>query len=401
MTTHMNATEKGLTDALSTPETASDTHSTVHIRQVTSAHDFDALEMPWRALFEETSNAGIFNSWDWNRLWWEHYGDAHALLILSAHVDGKLVGIAPFYVTTTQALKFKRVQTLRFIGSGGDTSPDDLGVLCAPEHDIVVADAIARHILQAHAVERLSLCDMPANSPLYCALMTRLIDHNWALPTLLHDKRRVDELPPTLDDYVASLSKNARKQRKRRMQKLQRAGQAEFLTCSTPACVEAAFSKLAALHHKRQASKGESGSFSSDAYNGFHLDLMRRALERGELRLVELKLDGETIGIEYAFLIKGVIALFQTGFDPDTQDLSPGHLMMMHMIELGIEGGATRLDTLKGDYEYKATYAKQWRHTVSVEAYRSALLSTAVRMARWCRSGARRGPDDHEAEEAA
>ncbi|MEM9601578.1 MAG: GNAT family N-acetyltransferase [Pseudomonadota bacterium] len=360
---------------------------------MTTEREFDRLEATWTTLFNDDPTAGVFNSWDWNRLWWSHYGDAHSLLIVVVHVDGGPVAIAPCYLSRTRALRCLPVTTLRFIGSGGDTSPDDLGVLCQPAHRDTVSSALVAHLMSLGTVDRLHLCDMPRAAELHDQVITEAGAQGWTLCHRIDHQRRVDSLPDSVDAYVASLSKNARKQRKRRFQKLHQTGDARFVRCEHAGDIAAVFERLATLHRSRQVSKGEHGSFSSAAYNAFHQALMQRSLARGELRLVELKLDEETVGIEYAFQVKGVLALFQTGFDPRFKELSPGHLMMMHMIERAIEDGATRIDALKGDYDYKSTYAKDWQHSVTLDLYRSAPVARLIQLARRTRAVWRRVRD--------
>ncbi|MEM7378981.1 MAG: GNAT family N-acetyltransferase [Pseudomonadota bacterium] len=386
----MNAIDNGCdSQSISTDKTGA-APARVLFTHVTTEREFDRLEATWTALFTNDPTAGVFNSWDWNRLWWSHYGATHRLLIVLVHVDGGPVAIAPCYLTQTRALRCLPVTTLRFIGSGGDTSPDDLGVLCHPHHRDTVTRALITHLLTLGTVDRLHLCDMPEAAELHTQLIAEAGEQSWTLCRRVQHKRRVDTLPDSVDAFVASLSKNARKQRKRRFQKLNQTGTARFTRCERAEDIGAFFERLATLHRSRQVSKGEHGSFSSAAYNAFHRALMQRALARGELRLVELKLDEETVGIEYAFHVKGVLALFQTGFDPRFKDLSPGHLMMMYMIERAIEDGATRIDSLKGDYDYKSTYAKDWQHSVTVDLYRSAPVARLIQLAERLRAVGRR-----------
>ena len=94
---------------------------------------------------------------------------------------------------------------------------------------------------------------------------------------------------------------------------------------------------------------------------------MGALLARGELVLVRLTLDGRTIGVEYAFRTGATLAFFQTGFDPAFETASPGHLLMAHVIETGIESGARAADFLRGDYPYKASYADARRANVTLD----------------------------------
>jgi hypothetical protein len=89
----------------------------------------------------------LFNSWYWNRKWWSFYSNLGELSIIVVRVDGVVEGIAPLYLCSTKALKLVTVKTLRFIGSGGDTSPDDLGVLYSDNYEEMVVAAVCQCLL--------------------------------------------------------------------------------------------------------------------------------------------------------------------------------------------------------------------------------------------------------------
>ncbi len=324
----------------------------------------------------------MFNSWYWNRLWWQHYGDLGELCTLVVRIDNVVEGIAPLYRCKTRALKLHTVETLRFIGSGGDTSPDDLGVLVNREFEELVISTICQTLFNQNDCERLQLYDMVENGMLATKLKDAAVENGWRLPLQRDQKRLVDALPGSIEAYEKTLSRNARKQRKRRRQQLHNAGKVQYTLCKSREDIDDAFAHLQRLHKIRQHSKGVSGSFQSVQYCGFHLSLMLHALENNELRLLKLNLDDKTIGIEYAFLSKGVLYFFQTGFDPEYEHLSPGHILMMQTIDQAINDGAHQLDLLKGEYPYKNTYAKKIRTTVTLDVWKNPVMHRLSKLAR-------------------
>lgn len=335
------------------------------------------MEADWTRLHRKSPNSGLFNSWYWNRLWWEHYGEMGELNIILVKVDGTIEGIAPLYRCKTRALKIANADTIRFIGSGGDTSPDDLDVIINPDADPSVVTALAETVLQLKHLGRVQLSDVPEKSYFLKAILDITVNEGWSLPLLKNQRRKIQPLPNTVEAYEKTLSRNARKQRKRRRRRLTEAGEYRYHRCRTPEEVDLAFEELAALHQRRHASKGEQGSFGSARYRRFHLALMKAALKRDELRLYVLVLNEQTVGIEYTFFHKNTLMFFQNGFDPKFEALSPGHLIMMHIIDEGIREGAHSLDLLKGDYEYKNSFAKDEVVSVGVDVWRSHLVTFA------------------------
>ena len=351
------------------------------VQRVTTVQEIDKLEQDWIRLHNQAQTS-FFTSWHWCRLWWANYGDLGTLYIIVVRVDDVVRGIAPFYVCDTTSVKLFQVTTLRFIGSGGDTSPDDLDIICAPEHRHEVVTAVCKDITKNDGVSRIHLTDIPAESELVGSLSKALKGARWTRPIYQYHSRLVDDLPGSTALFEQQLSRNSRKQKKRRLKRLHSAGKVHFTMCSNVEQVEESFKHLQRLHTLRHQSKGQAGKFASTPYCRFHLSLMKRALERDELRLLQLSVDNTVIGVEYAFLSNQVLCFFQTGFDPEYQHLSPGHLLIMHSIDAAIEQGAKQIDLLKGNYDYKQSYAKQKTQSVDIDVQRHRTLHFASRAIR-------------------
>lgn len=343
--------------------------NTVVIRQVSNDAEFDALQSDWLRLGAYAETPSVFRGWHWNRLWWKHYGHLGELYILVVSVAGTVECIAPFYKSSVRFLAIQQVPTLKFIGTGGDTSPDDVDVLLNPEFAEQTLNAVCVDLHAQSDIRLFQLTDMPKNSAFLYKFMTLSEERSLPKAQMRRQKRRVMQLPDSMDAYLASLSRNTRKRTKHRLRKLETAKNIEFQLSTTPEHVEEALNDLIQLHRMRRGEKNNSDSFQSTSYNQFHLALMQALLPLGELRLMRMRCDQKTVGVEYGFQTGGVLCFFQTGFDPEYDGLSPGHIMMLRLIEEAIGAGASEIDLLKGNYEYKDSYAKQWRTTINVELW--------------------------------
>src|SRR5207249_12204493 len=67
------------------------------ISEVTTLADFDAMQADWNQLHDLLEVSSPFQTWAWNRAWWNHFGEGRALLILEIRQAGRVVGIAPFF----------------------------------------------------------------------------------------------------------------------------------------------------------------------------------------------------------------------------------------------------------------------------------------------------------------
>lgn len=354
--------------------------SGLRIKAVSNWSQLAELGSLWQALAAQDEQAGIFNDWHWNSLWWEHYGHLGELLVLLVYDDQQLVGVGPFYRGQGKALGLAKLDTLRFIGSGGDTSPDDLNILAPGSMRQPVTDAICDYLLNEPGVGRLLLADIPVDSAFYKTFVAKAKNTRGYLVNPSIQSRLWTTLPAQWSDFRRQISRNTHKQMKRRQNRLDAVGNASITLCSSEQEIDQVFDALVHLHAARRQTKGGGGSFESEQYRAFHRALIKRLHQSKQVWLIALKLDDQIIGVEYAFMHNQTVHFFQSGFDPAHEQLSPGHVLMTFAIKQAIGQGAKRIDLLKGDYDYKSSYADKARKSAMLIYYRRGLFSLLARL---------------------
>ena len=347
----------------------------MQIDVVSSVQGFDALEPHWRALEEGAAASILFLGWDWQRLWWQHYGAGRQLRILVARRGQRIVGLLPLYLETHRAFKLLPVRKLRPIGVGGDTAPDDLGMLCAAAEADAVAQALITHLLgHVHGWQLLELVDLPADSPLAQRWDTALAQSPRLMQRTDTNRITYGDLPPDWESYRRSLSRNRRETIGRKRRRFAQEPGAGFRRIEASAQIDDAFDRLAELHRLRWHGRTEDPSFTSAQYLGFHRAMMHALFARGRLRLYALERGGQAIAMFYGFRKGDDFYYFQAGFDPAHAALSPGEVLMGHVIEAAIDEGCRRFDMLKGDYGHKRHFFQQTRETTGLRVYRPGLI---------------------------
>ena len=293
--------------------------------------------------------------------------------------DNRVVAIAPLYLHQTRMLRALPTRVLRFIGSGGDTSPDYLNIIAEPHFRDQAERVLIAHIRTLPDWHKLYLSDVRSDSTL-AARIAQLVDNcqGVALPTHTNVIQRAD-LPHCFDDYRANLSRKRRKQINHRQNRLDAAGHSELNLCATLDEVLVATDALVALHRLRWLSKGEPGAFSSQAYERFHRAVIRQFFVNDALWLATLKLDGNIIGVQYIFVWRGELMFVQSGYLPEAQSLSPGHVLFTYVIRRAIEQGIVAIDMLKGGYDYKSIYARDTRELINQGVVRAGIRAYAQR----------------------
>ncbi|MFZ5892881.1 MAG: GNAT family N-acetyltransferase [Myxococcota bacterium] len=342
----------------------------VSVRVVESLSEFESLGPAWEELQEQAILTSVFETHDWQYLWWKTYGRDRKLRLLVASAEGKLVGVLPLYIQTQTVMRCP-VRVLRLVGTGGDTSPDDLGAVLARGREREVAEALAEAVSQLSGWDLLLLTDMHAESD-----FTRAIGEKMRAMGLHCVQSRCERisflsLPSSWDAWLQSLHGDRRYRVRNTRKKLNAAHKVRFFVWDDPATLDQAVDRLVELHHKRWRSAGRTDhGFASAEYVGFHRAVMAACLKHDRLRFYCLELSGEIAAMFYFYRFRDTVFLMQSGFDPDHSALKPGQVLLGYIIEHAIGEGMKTLDFLRGEHRYKDELATGQRETVQVTAFR-------------------------------
>lgn len=206
---------------------------------------------------------------------------------------------------------------------------------------------------------RLSLDSLPAEAAdaVAAALANAGVEHH----VEQHAVSAVLALPETFDDYLASIGKKERHELRRKRRRFDNeAGPALVERRSGPEAV-ALFARLHRL------SSGDKGEFMSTEMESFFLALHTEA---GGVIDVLVDGSGRPASAIFSFEDEQGFYLYNSAYEPELRNLSPGNVMLSHLIEGAISNGLTIFDFLKGDETYKfrlgATERPLYRITATV-----------------------------------
>jgi CelD/BcsL family acetyltransferase involved in cellulose biosynthesis len=352
------------------------------VRVVDSAAELASLEPAWEALQRDAAVTSVFASFDWQRAWWHSYGRGRPLRVLVAADGDAIVGILPLYIDTTTPLGYP-VRLLRLVGTGADTSPDDLGPPLAATREAEVARALADAVLALRDWDVLWLTDMDPACAFTAAMAAAARRARLGCLTGRSERIRYLTLPSTYEAWMGTLHRDRRYRIKSARKKLEAAHRdARFFVWSDGATLDAGIDRLAELHHKRWARTGEAHSFSTPEYVGFHRAVMHACFARDRLRLYCLELSGQIVAMYYFYRFRRRTYLMQSGFDPDFGNVKPGQVLLGHIVEHAIGEGNKVLDFLRGDHRYKDELATGERETRYLTGFRATHPGSWVYRAR-------------------
>ncbi|MDE2120406.1 MAG: GNAT family N-acetyltransferase [Betaproteobacteria bacterium] len=356
--------------------------ASLELQVVSDPRGFDELESAWKLLEQVSASSSVFLSWDWQRLWWKHYGASRRLRIIVVRSRTDIVGLLPLYLQEQRkAGGLLRVCKLRQLGSGGDTSPDDLGGLFMPGYEAAAAMHMARYVVQdLREWDMLHWSDLPEQSPILRHFLDHLPRAGLRMAWRCSAPIVFGDLAPTWEDYRRSLSRNRRESMARKRRRFEGQAGAALRVIDTPDALDAGFDDLVRLHQLRWAQRTDRPAFSSPQYLGFHRELMHALLAQGRLALLAADMQGSTIAMLYGLQFQGRFCFFQSGFDPAFAAYSPGDVLMGFAIEFAIRQGCSVFDMLKGEHDYKRHYMHRERRNVEVQVFRKGIIDITYRL---------------------
>ncbi len=303
-------------------------------------------ETRWNGLLDRSKLPSVFLTWQWQTQWVAaRAGERPLSLLTVSDDDGSLLGLLPLYE--------EGPGTLRILG-GVDVS-DYLDVIAAGGREEEVWHALLQH-RAAQAVEW-DLHSIRAASPTLALVPALAPTYGLHASSKLEARCPVVPLPGTWDEYLARLDGKDRHELRRKMRRLERElPGARARSHADAEGWDEALSDFLRLHRLSKAGKAR---FMDERMERFFRDATRALAAAGWARLWFLESEGGPVAsficVEYA----GTVGLYNSGFDPTQAALSPGIVLLCHVIRDAIERGFRRFDFLRGEEPYKYAFGPQ------------------------------------------
>ena len=302
---------------------------------------------------QQRADHSFFQSWGWIGAWLASLPAEIEPLCLTARAGGDTVGLG--LLTARRAHRYGVLAARGLhLHQTGDDRLDQLTI----EYNGLLLDrrdpaGIARASLNRLGTETKLWNELylPGVSPVW---------RDWATaagtPDLIQDSvcRYVD-LAAGDDAWWRSLSGNARQQL-RRAQRL--CGTITVDVADDLATAWDIWGELKALHQGAWQARGAAGAFANEWFTGFHERLIAERLGAGEIQLLRLRSEGETVACLYNFIYGRRALAYQSGFAIDADNRrKPGLVAHAAAIALSRSRGLSIYDFLAGEAQYKRSLA--------------------------------------------
>ena len=343
---------------------------------VNSNDGFDALKLQWDILLE-LSGSHVFQTFEWQRTWWKHFGGKNRLHIIVFRKNDELIAIVPLYLERISLLYKFSFWKLNFIGSSvpaGNSSgvfvnyspTDYLDLIVRPEYEDQVAELFLLYLKESgDQLNQVIFDEVSEESFLMRKVVPAMEKRDWSLKKIRKENCPRINLPETMEGYLLDLSEKSRHElrySKRAVteKKLFRVESADSLES-----VRSIFDEFVRLHQKRWNSQGLPGIFADKKFTEFLRDVTEVIFERGWLRLKIAKTDDQSLAVDYAFTFNKRLYDYQKAFDfesPLSSKYGPGKTLFYYLMEEAIHEGSKVFDLLRGDERYKMRIANDSRY---------------------------------------
>jgi CelD/BcsL family acetyltransferase involved in cellulose biosynthesis len=348
------------------------------VQRLTNSSELETLRAEWTSLIDEIPAASIFSSWEWINTWWKHYEDSgHLWLLTFRDQEDKLVGIVPWVLKGPGGLFGVRQLSFLF-----NSPPVHLDIIARPQDQSAVCTALIDHL---HALRNeWDLLDLRGLAEASCLkeVLTSQPGHFQVREGLTCT---YITLPSDWETFEKkSLSANRRKQIRSNQRRLERdyPDQVTFRRIDDPADIQTALDVLIQFNRDKWQSRDGVSAFEDVRFRRFNHEMASVAAALGWLRFYELRVAGELLASRLCYSYRGIIFDFQTAYNPQWSDYSPGELLLVYALKDAIQEGAAEFDFLPGTYRWKmswSTGARQESHIVFGHNWRciSALASAS------------------------
>lgn len=310
------------------------------------------LEKEWNELLKESVTHVPFLRYEYLIDWWTTRGggewpDDSELAIITAHDDGRLVGIAPFFITNHEDER-------RMLMLGSIEISDYLDVICREtDLDAFIADLIPyikNTLVDEEGIQSLDLYNLCDGSPTI-PILEKTADE---LELKFENKRLQHSpfipLPGDWEKYLEQLDKKQRHELRRKLRRITEGDvSVRLYITEEPGKLEDDMDDFLDL----MAQDPVKDEFLSPLMREQMKATMRCAFANGCLQLAFLLIGEQKAAGYVSFDFLNRIWVYNSGIDRNYMSYSPGWVLLGYMLKWANEHGREEFDFMRGDEGYK------------------------------------------------
>lgn len=330
---------------------------------------FDLPADEWNALTAAGLHNAPFLRHEYLSTWWQTRGGGEwppeiTLCLVSARENGQLIGLAPLFFATNR----DGLPALMFAGS--IEISDYLDLIVLPDRLQPFVTGLLEW-LEKNAPQPWSLLDwynLPENSPSLKALQAESVKRGWTYAEEIYQPAPSIPLPGDFELYLASIDKKQRHEIRRKMRRVEESGRnVRWYIVEDETQLDGEMDGFLHL----MAQDPEKANFLTDVMRSQMKSSVHAAFHAGWLQLAFLEVDGEKACGYLNFDYDNKIWVYNSGIDQRFRELSPGWVLLGHLLQWANEHKRREFDFMRGNEEYKYKFGAENRHVLRVKISRA------------------------------
>ena len=345
----------------------------MHWKIVRTLEEFALLKEPWNELLACSASHVPFLRHEYLATWWKTLGGGEwpqgEMLVATAYRDdGSLAGAAPLFHTINR----DQQKAFMFIGSIEISDYLDL-VVCQDDLPEFVRELL--RLLNQETIpgwEVLDFYNILDTSPTLPALRQAVQDLGWQIQEEPLQHCPYIPLPGDWETYLAGIDKKQRHEIRRKMRRAE-----EWVNEGSEPVRWYFVEDSASLSQEMDdfmnlmAQDPDKEKFLTPAMRTQMQLAARAAFDNGWMQLAFLSV-GSTKNAGYLnFDYQGHIWVYNSGIDYNARELSPGWVLLGHLLKWSNENQRSTFDFMRGDEEYKYRFGGIDRRVVRLKISRS------------------------------
>lgn len=340
----------------------------MQLKIITSHEEFNTIAANWNQLLATSATNVPFLHQEYLSAWWQMLGGGEwqhgeLYIVAAQNEDGQLLAAAPLFLTKYATGE----RALMFLGSFEIS--DYLDFIAPADQLAPFLEALLTHLTgpDAPAWDILDFYNLLEDSKTLTALKTIAEKHdlNYTQEQLQPAPRI--KLANDWEDYLAELEGKQRREIRRKMKRA--ATHFEPVTwyivedeTSLDAEIDALFMLMNTAADK--------DTFLTQVMSAQMRSVIHAAFQAGWLQLAFIEVGGEKAAAYLNFDYDNQIWVYNSGINLKYRELSPGWVLLGHLIQWAIDNGRTTFDMMRGDEIYKYRFGGVDRFVMRVQIAR-------------------------------
>ncbi len=317
---------------------------------------FARLQTIWDKLLEKSCcTKTFFLQWHWQFNWWKHFGGHLHIVLLQKAENGECIAIFPLLIESKPGFSI-----LRFIGS---PDSDYLDFIIKSGLENKALDFFFNGYLAQSRIGALELDAMSTASPNYNSLKS--LSGSYRIVKRIKKPCPFIDLPVSWDTYLNTLSAKSRYYIRRKIRKAEK-DFSVHVGIAQQENLQNRFQQMIQQHQQVWKSRQRPGAFARKNFRVFHQAMLQPLLDRNQLKLFYLELNGQPAASYYLFQHKRQYLFYLSGFNPDFAHYSPSVVLLAKILQTAIAEGIEEFDMLRGSARYKYQWTQKQRMNESL-----------------------------------